>query len=105
MKIIYNKNLSVCPLTTHIPLKNVSKTISKKRIINHVKKINNFYKKKFNKKPSFAITGLNPHCECNLKSNEEDKIIGAVGITGDTSDIDEQCALAGIESARFRAHA
>ena len=73
--LIYNKNLSVCPLTTHIPLKNVSKTISKKRIINHVKKINNFYKKKFNKKPSFAITGLNPHCECNLKSNEEDKII------------------------------
>ena len=73
--LIYNKNLSVCPLTTHIPLKNVSKTISKKRIINHVKKINNFYKKKFNKKPSFAITGLNPHCESNLKLNEEDKII------------------------------
>ncbi|MBU2969869.1 heme-binding protein [Pseudoalteromonas sp. C2R02] len=40
-----------------------------------------------------------------LIRNEEDKIIGAVGITGDTSDIDEQCALAGIESACFRAHA
>ena len=40
-----------------------------------------------------------------LIRNEEDKIIGAVGITGDTSDIDEQCALAGIESASFRAHA
>ena len=73
--LIYNKNLSVCPLTTHIPLKNVSKTISKQRIISHVKKINDFYKKKFNKKPSFAITGLNPHCESNLKLNEEDKII------------------------------
>jgi 4-hydroxy-L-threonine phosphate dehydrogenase PdxA len=73
--LIYNKNLSVCPLTTHIPLKDVSKTISKKRIITHVKKISDFYKKKFNKKPSIAITGLNPHCESNLKLNEEDKII------------------------------
>jgi len=40
-----------------------------------------------------------------LIRDDEDKIIGAVGITGDTSDIDEQCALAGIEAARFRAHA
>ena len=73
--LIYNKNLSVCPLTTHIPLKDVSKTISKKIIINHVKKIHYFYKKKFNKKPSFAITGLNPHCEGNSELNEENKII------------------------------
>jgi 4-hydroxythreonine-4-phosphate dehydrogenase len=73
--LIYNKNLSVSPLTTHIPLKDVSKFISKKRIINHVKIIRCFYKKKFNKNPSFAITGLNPHCESNSKLNEEDKII------------------------------
>jgi 4-hydroxy-L-threonine phosphate dehydrogenase PdxA len=73
--LIYNKNLSVCPLTTHIPIKDVSKTISKKKIINHVNKIYSFYKKKFNKNPSFAITGLNPHCECNDELNEEDKII------------------------------
>ena len=73
--LIYNKNLSVCPLTTHIPLKNVSKFISKKRIINHVKKIHSFYKNKFNKNPSFAITGLNPHCESISKSSEEDRVI------------------------------
>jgi len=73
--LIYNKNLSVCPLTTHIPLKNVSKVLSKKRIINHVKKIDFFYKKNFKKRPSFAITGLNPHCESNFSLNEEDKII------------------------------
>ena len=29
--LIYNKNLSVCPITTHLPLKNVSKKISKKK--------------------------------------------------------------------------
>ena len=73
--LIYNKNLSVSPLTTHVPLKDVCKFISKKRIINHVKIIHSFYKKKFNKNPSFAITGLNPHCESNSKLNEEDKII------------------------------
>ena len=73
--LIYNKSLSVSPLTTHISLKDVPKVISKKKIINHVKKINHFYKKNFNKKPTFAITGLNPHCESNFKLNEEQKII------------------------------
>ena len=73
--LIFNKNLSVSPVTTHIPLKDVHKIISKKRIINHIEKIHEFYKKRFNKKPSFAITGLNPHCESNLRLSEENKII------------------------------
>ena len=30
--LIYNKKLSVCPLTTHLPLKQVSKKLSKKLI-------------------------------------------------------------------------
>jgi len=73
--LIYNKKLSVSPVTTHIPLKKVHKHITKKKIINHVKLIKQFYKKKFNKNPQIAITGLNPHCESNYKSSEEDKII------------------------------
>ena len=73
--LIYNNNLSVSPLTTHIPLKKVHLYISKKRIINHVKKINSFYKLKFNKKPKIGLTGLNPHCESNFKSSEEKNII------------------------------
>ena len=73
--LIYNKNISVCPITTHVPLKNVHKIISKNRIVNHVEKINRFYKKRFNKLPSFAVTGLNPHCESISNINEEDKII------------------------------
>ncbi len=73
--LIYNERLSVNPITTHLPLKDVSKNLSKKKIINNVKLINEFYKKKFNKKPMIAITGLNPHCESNYKSSEEDKII------------------------------
>lgn len=34
-----------------------------------------------------------------LIRDEEARILGAVGISGDTSDIDEQCAVAGIEAA------
>ena len=73
--LIYNKKLSVCPITTHLPLKQVHKYISKKKIINQVKLIKNFYRNKFKKNPRIAITGLNPHCESNYKSSEENKII------------------------------
>ena len=73
--LIYNKQLSVSPLTTHLPIKDVNKKISIKKILNHVDLINKFYKKKFNIKPKIAITGLNPHCESNYKDSEESKII------------------------------
>ena len=73
--LIYNKSLSVCPITTHLPLKEVHKNITKKMIINKTILINNFYKKKFKKSPKIAITGLNPHCESNYKSSEEKNII------------------------------
>ena len=73
--LIYNKNLSVSPITTHVPLKNVSKIINKKMIMNNVHLIKIFYKKYLKKDPSIAITGLNPHCESNYLNSEEDKII------------------------------
>jgi len=73
--LIYNKKLSVSPLTTHLPLKDVSKAITKKKIINHVKLINKFYREQFKKNPKIAITGLNPHCESNYRSSEEERTI------------------------------
>ncbi len=73
--LIYNKKLSVCPITTHLPLKDVSKKITKIEIINKAELIVNFYKKKFKKIPKIAITGLNPHCESNYKDSEEIRII------------------------------
>ena len=73
--LIYNKKLSVCPLTTHLPLKQVSKKLSKKLIFEKVKLINNFFKRYSNKKPKIAVTGLNPHCESLDKFNEDEKII------------------------------
>ncbi|MBD1144814.1 4-hydroxythreonine-4-phosphate dehydrogenase PdxA [Pelagibacterales bacterium SAG-MED37] len=73
--LIYNKNLSVSPLTTHLPLKLVSKKINKNLIIEKVKIINNFFRDKIGKKPKIAITGLNPHCESIDKINEDQKIL------------------------------
>tara|TARA_B100000963_G_scaffold89159_1_gene76787 strand:- start:1440 stop:2402 length:963 start_codon:yes stop_codon:yes gene_type:complete len=73
--LIYNKKLSVCPLTTHLPIKKISRKINKKMIIEKVKLINIFYKEYFNKKPRIAITGLNPHCESIDTFNEDEKII------------------------------
>ena len=40
-----------------------------------------------------------------LIRNEQGEVIGAVGITGDTSDIDEQCAISALESLGLKAEA
>ena len=73
--LIYNKNLAVSPLTTHVPLKNVARHIKKKKIINNILKIHNFYKKRLGKNPNIAVLGLNPHCETTSKISEESKEI------------------------------
>ena len=73
--LIYNKKLSVSPLTTHIPIKNVSRFIKKNKIINNVIKIDKFYKKILRKVPNIAILGLNPHCESIENISEEKKAI------------------------------
>ena len=73
--LIFNKNLSVCPITTHLPLKIVPSKIDKKNIQNKISLIQNFYKKTLNRKPKIGVLGLNPHCESILKFNEDEKII------------------------------
>ncbi len=73
--LIYNKELSVCPLTTHLPLKLVSKNINKKVIIEKAIMINQFFIKYLGIKPKIGVTGLNPHCESILKFNEDKKIV------------------------------
>ena len=77
--LIYNKNLSVSPLTTHIPIKSVSKYIKKRKIINNITKINDFYKSKLKINPNIAVMGLNPHCESiDPVSEEKKEIIPAI---------------------------
>ena len=72
--LIYNKKLSVCPVTTHLPLKMVSKKINRKLITEKIELINKFYKK-LNKRPKIAVIGLNPHCESVSKFNEDTEIL------------------------------
>ncbi len=73
--LIYNKKLSVCPVTTHLPLKLVAQKITKEKIKEKIVIIDNFYKKFLRFKPKIAVIGLNPHCESVLKFNEDNKII------------------------------
>ncbi len=75
--LLYNENFSVLPLTTHIPLKNVHKEISFKKIEKACKNINYFYSKILRrKKIKIGILGLNPHNgENGYIGTEEKKII------------------------------
>ncbi len=73
--LIYTNKLSVCPITTHDPLNKIFKKITKEKIIKKVLIVNKFYKNFFNKNISYAVTGINPHCESKDKNNEEKKII------------------------------
>ena len=73
--LIYNKNLAVCPITTHLKLKHVANNLSKKKILNKITTINKFYKDKFKIKPRIGVMGLNPHNDELKKDSEEKKII------------------------------
>ena len=73
--LIYNKRLSVCPLTTHLPIKKVSKKINKSMIKEKIKLIDIFFKKYLKRNAKIAVTGLNPHCESIDVFNEDEKIV------------------------------
>ena len=73
--LIYNNELAVSPLTTHVPIKKVAAFIKKRKIINNVTKIDHFYKLKLKKIPNIAVIGLNPHCETTDDISEEKKEI------------------------------
>ena len=73
--LIFNKELSVSPMTTHIPINKVSQKIKKEVIVKKINNINEFYKKFLGLKPNIAVTGLNPHCETFAGKNIEKKEI------------------------------
>ena len=79
--LIFNKELSVSPLTTHIPINKVTNNIKKKIIVSKIISINKFYKKFLGFEPKIAITGLNPHCETFAGKNiEKAEILPAIKI-------------------------
>jgi 4-hydroxythreonine-4-phosphate dehydrogenase len=73
--LIYNKELSVVPLTTHVELKNVTSKITFDLIKKKINTLDKFYFKLFKKKPKIAILGLNPHNSENRIHSIENKVI------------------------------
>ena len=73
--LIYNKKLSVCPLTTHLPVKKVTQKINENIIKEKIKLIDIFFRKHLKKRAKIAVTGLNPHCESIDIFDEDEKII------------------------------
>jgi uncharacterized protein GlcG (DUF336 family) len=61
------------------------------------------------KQEPFFIQSVNALCDGALVPvaggvlirNQDGELLGAIGVTGDTSDNDELCAVAGIEAAGF----
>jgi len=77
--MISNGNFSVCPITTHINVKNISKNIKFKTIITKVETIQKFFKNFYKRNPKIGILGLNPHnAEFEKRSEEVKQIIPAI---------------------------
>ena len=73
--MIYNKKLSVVPISTHIPVREIAKKLSGKIIEKKIIIVNNFYRKLLKRKPKIAVLGLNPHNDEFRNRSEEKKII------------------------------
>jgi|TARA_B110000902_G_scaffold222812_1_gene259203 4-hydroxythreonine-4-phosphate dehydrogenase len=73
--LIFNKKLSVVPLTTHIEIKNVTRKITFSLIKTKMVALHKSYYKLFKKKPKIAILGLNPHNSEKKINSVENKII------------------------------
>ena len=81
LMLLGSNKLKVALATTHLPLKNVAKAITKKLIISKAKILNDELKNKFKiKNPKIILLGLNPHAGEGGKigSEEKDILIPAV---------------------------
>ncbi len=79
--VLMCEKLKVALITTHIPLKDVPRNITKEKIISKIKLLDKELKTKFKiKNPKFAVLGLNPHAGDggNIGREEIDIIIPAL---------------------------
>ena len=73
--LIFSKKLAVCPITTHISIKDIPKKLKSKLIVSKIKTIDLWFKLLLKKKPKIAVLGLNPHNAEFNKRSEEHKFI------------------------------
>jgi len=71
--LLFNKNFSVCPLTTHIEIKKVESQINKGKLVKTIKNLSYFYKTIIKKKIKIVVLGLNPHASKDLPNNNKDR--------------------------------
>lgn len=71
--IFYSKKFLMSLITSHIPIKKVSRSITKEKIINKILLLNQILKRDFRiNNPKIALLSLNPHCGDNgVMGNEE----------------------------------
>ena len=71
--LFVSKDFRVLLLTRHLPLKDVSQTITKNYLIDKIQRVNEYFKTKLNIfTPSFALCALNPHAgENGIIGDEE----------------------------------
>ncbi|MBN8553833.1 MAG: 4-hydroxythreonine-4-phosphate dehydrogenase PdxA [Deltaproteobacteria bacterium] len=73
--LLASESLRVALVTTHIPLKDVSKNLKKEKIEKTILRTHQFLKT-FSKSPKIAVCGLNPHAsDRGVFGTEEQKII------------------------------
>ena len=61
--ILFDDNIKVALLTTHLPLSEVSSHVTKERIIDAVKRLDKSMRRDFGcTRPRIAVLSLNPHC-------------------------------------------
>ncbi len=72
--ILYSNIISVCPLTTHIPIDKVIDNINENLIKDILKNVNDFYLKFLNKKPRITFVCINPHCSDEKLLGNSDSI-------------------------------
>jgi len=81
LMVLVSGNLRVALVTTHIPVKEVSTTLTKDKILQKIKLFETSLKKDFGIiKPKIAVFGLNPHAGENGKIGTEEQEIIAPAI-------------------------
>jgi len=75
--LFVSKDFRILLLTRHVPLKEVSKKLTKGLIIEKIERLRSYFQNRlYISRPSFAICSLNPHAgENGLIGEEEEKIM------------------------------
>lgn len=75
--ILFDDNLKVALVTTHLPLNKISEAITRDRVLDSIERLDKVLRSDFgSERPKIAVLSLNPHCgDHGLLGNEETEVI------------------------------